>query len=95
MSKSIQVLYLITETTNFDYNNYFSKYLKLVKNTFGDCLDSIVITKDLARYYAIATMIFKNQLAMDLALSEVGPVMEDILNYNNADSVMVIDEVVN
>ena len=102
MSKSLQVLYPITETTNFDYDYYFSKHIKLVKDTFGDHLDSTLVTKGVASrpdqpagYYAIATMIFKNQSAMDLALSGAGPVMEDILNYTNTKPVMLIGEVVN
>ena len=101
MSKSLQVLYPITETTNFDYDYYFSKHIKLVKETFGDHLDSTVFIKGIAsdldkpaEYYAIATMIFKNQSAMDLALSRAGPVMKDIANYTNTEPVLLIGEVV-
>ena len=45
MSISLQVLYPITETTNFDYDYYFSKHMKLVKDTFGDHLDDTLVTK--------------------------------------------------
>jgi uncharacterized protein (TIGR02118 family) len=80
---------------------FFSKHMKLVKDAFGDHLDSTLVTKGIASdpdkpagYYAIATMIFKNQSAMDLALSGAGPVMEDIPNYTNTEPVMLIGEVV-
>ena len=39
-------------------------------------------------------MIFKNQSAMDLALSGAGPVLEDILNFTNTEPVMLIGEIV-
>ena len=101
MSVSLQVLYPVTEQTNFDYNYYFATHMKLVAETFGDHLDSTLVTKGIAGgvdkaagYYAIATMIFKNQSAMDLALSRAGPVMEDIANYTNTEPVLLIGEVV-
>ena len=101
MSISLQVLYPITETTNFDYDYYFSKHMKLVKDTFGDHLDDTFVIKGIAggpdktpAYYAIATMIFKNQSAMDLALSGASPVLEDIPNFTNKEPVMLIGEVV-
>ena len=101
MSLSLQVLYPITKETNFNYEYYFEKHMKLVKDTFGDHLDSTLVTKGItsgpnkpAVYYAIATMIFKNQSAMDLALSRASVVMEDIPNYTNTDPVMLIGEVI-
>tara|TARA_B100000768_G_C11152135_1_gene320768 strand:+ start:436 stop:744 length:309 start_codon:yes stop_codon:yes gene_type:complete len=101
MSLSLQVLYPITKETNFNYEYYFEKHMKLVKDTFGDHLDSTLVTKGIASgpnkpavYYAIATMIFKNQSAMDLALSRASVVMEDIPNYTNTDPVMLIGEVI-
>jgi hypothetical protein len=39
-------------------------------------------------------VIFKNQSAMDLALSKASVVMEDIPNYTNTDPVMLIGEVI-
>ena len=75
--------------------------MTLVAHTFGDHIDSKLVTKGVADgmdkstgYYAIATMIFKNQLAMNLALSRSGPLMEDIPNYTNTEPVMLIGEVV-
>ena len=101
MSVSLQVLYPITKQTNFDYNYFFATHMKLVTDIFGDHLDSTLVTKGVAGgmdksagYYAIATMIFKNQSAMDLALSRSGSVMEDIPNYTNTEPVMLIGEVV-
>ena len=45
MSMSIQVMYPITETTNFDYDYYFSKHMKIVGETLGEHIQSTLVTK--------------------------------------------------
>ena len=107
MSMSIQVMYPITETTNFNYDYYFSKHMKIVKETLGEHIQSTLVTKGIAGgvaghfypdvpagYYAIATMVFEDQAAMDLALSKVGAALGDIPNFTNTEPVMLIGEVV-
>ena len=44
MSMSIQVMYPITETTNFDYDYYFNKHMKIVGDTLGEHIQSTLVT---------------------------------------------------
>ena len=48
MSKSLQVMYPITETTNFDYDYYFGKHMEIVGETMGEHIQSTLVTKDIA-----------------------------------------------
>ena len=45
---SIQVMYPITETTNFDYDYYFSNHMKIVGDTWGEHIQSTLVTKGIA-----------------------------------------------
>ncbi len=47
-----------------------------------------------AGYYAISTMVFEDQSAIDLALSEVGTALRDIPNFTNTEPVMLIGEII-
>ena len=101
MSVSLQVLYPITETTNFDYDYYFSKHINLVSETMGEYIQNTLVTKGIAGgpgipagYYAIATLVFEDQSTMDLALSKAGAALSDIPNFTNTKPVMLIGEVV-
>ena len=101
MSMSIQVMYPITETTTFDYDYFFSTHMKIVQETLGEHIQSKLVTKGVAGgpdapagYYAIATMVFKDQFVMDLALSKAGTARADIPNFTNTEPVMLIGEVV-
>ena len=102
MSMSVQVMYPITETSNFDYDYYFGKHMKIVEETMGEHIKSTLVTKGIAGgppdvpagYYAIATMVFEDQSAMDLALSKVGTALGDIPNFTDTEPVMLIGEVI-
>ena len=101
MSMSLQVMYPVTETTKFDYDYYFNKFKKIVGETLGEHTQSTLVTKCIAGgpdvpagYYAIATMVFENQSALDLALSKAGTALGDIPNFTNAEPVMLIGEVI-
>jgi uncharacterized protein (TIGR02118 family) len=98
---SLQVMHPITETTNFDYDYYFNKHMQIVGETLGEHIQSTLVTKSIAGgpdipagYYAIATIVFEDQSAMDLALSKAGPAFGDIPNFTNTEPVMLIGEVV-
>jgi uncharacterized protein (TIGR02118 family) len=101
MSMSLQVMYPATETTHFDYDYYFSKHMNIVGETLGEHIQSTLVTKGIAGgpgipagYYAIATLVFKDQPAMDLALSKIGTAVGDIPNFTDTKPVMLIGEVV-
>ena len=101
MSMSIQVMCPITETSNFDYDYYFSKHMKIVGETLREHIQSTLITKGIAGgpdvpagSYATATMVFEDKSAMDLALSKIGTALGDIPNFTDTEPVMLIGEVV-
>ena len=101
MSMSIQVMYPTTETSNFNYDYYFSKHMKIVGETLGEHIQSTLVTKGIsggpdipARFYAIFTMVFEDKSEMDLALSKSGTALGDIPNFTDTELVMLIGEVV-
>lgn len=100
MSIALQVMYPITPTTSFDYDYYFSTHMDLVGQHMGPHLASTLVTKGLAggpntppSLYAIATMVFADQAAMDAAMAESGPVLADISNFTDSQPQMLIGEV--
>ena len=100
-TSSIQVMYPITETSNFDYDYYFSKHMKIVGETLGEHIQSTLVTRGItggpdvpAGFYAIATIVFEDQSAMDLALSKLDTALGDIPNFTDTEPVMLIGEVV-
>ena len=100
MSKSLQVMYPITETTNFDYDYYFGKHMGVVGENMGENIQSTLVTKAIAGgpdvpagFYAIATLVFEDQSTMDLALSKADTALGDIPNFTNTEPVMLIGEV--
>ena len=101
MSLSLQVLYPIGEGTNFDYEYYFNNHMLIVGDTMGEHIQSTLVTKGVAGgpdipagYYAIATIVFEKQVAMDAAMSKAETAINDIQNFTNAEPVMLIGEVV-
>ena len=91
MLMTIQVLYPVTGSTNFNYDYYFGKHMPIVEEAFGEHIQNTLITKGIAGvsdtqagYYVIATLMFENQPALDLALSKMGPALADITNFTNS-----------
>ena len=75
MSPSLQVLYPISDSTDFDYGYYFNTHLQIIGDTMGEHIKSTLVTKAIAGgpdasagYYAIATMVFENKAAMSNAV---------------------------
>ena len=98
---SVQVMYPITETTSFDYDYYFNKHMQIVGETLGEHIQSTLVTKGIsggpdvpAGYYAIATMVFEDQSAVDLALSKIRTALGDIPNFTNTEPVILMGEVI-
>ncbi len=101
MSHSIQVLYPVTETTNFDYDYYFVTHMNIVGKAIGEHIKSTLVTKGVAGgpnvpagYHAIATILFEDKAALDAALSKMGPALDDIVNFTNSKPTTLIGEVV-
>lgn len=101
MSVSLQVIYPIGTDTNFDYDYYLGTHMPLVGEHMGPHIESTVVTKGLAggpdtppATYAIATILFTDQDAMNAALAVAGPVLADIPNFTNVQPEMLIGEVI-
>ena len=47
-----------------------------------------------AGYYAIATIVFADQSAMDSAMANIGPAVQDIPNFTSTQPQMLMGEVV-
>ncbi|CUH99009.1 EthD family reductase [Leisingera aquaemixtae] len=101
MPVSLQVIYPVTEGTKFDHAYYADTHFQIVDEHMGAHIQTIVVTKGLAGgpdtpapYYAIATMTFADQAAMDAAMKAAGPALEDIPNFTDVKPQMLIGEVV-
>ncbi|MFT7593038.1 MAG: hypothetical protein ACI8R4_000349 [Paracoccaceae bacterium] len=101
MSASLQVIYPISDDTSFDYDYYLATHMPLVGEHMGAHIQSTVVTKGLAGgpdtppgSYAIATMLFADQDAMNAALAASGPVLADIPNFTNVQPQMLIGQVI-
>lgn len=100
MTMTLQVVYPVTETTTFDYDYYFDTHMPLVEKHMGAHIQEAFATRGVsgppgqpAPYYAIATMTFADQAALNAALGALGPVVADIPNFTNAEAQMLIGHV--
>jgi uncharacterized protein (TIGR02118 family) len=101
MSTSLQVLYPIVEGSDFDCDYYLNKHMPIVGAAIGQYVQSTLLTRGVAGgagtpagYYAIATIVFANQSAMDSAMANIGPAVQDIPNFTSTQPQMLIGEVV-
>ncbi len=101
MSVSLQVIYPIGTETHFDFDYYVDTHLPLVGEHMGSHIERTVVTKGIAGgpdeaagHYAIATIIFEDQDAMNDAMSKAGPVLADLPNFTNVKPQMLIGEVI-
>jgi len=100
MAVSLQVLYPISDGTTFDYDYYTSTHFDLVGDHMGDHLESMLVTKGLAGgpdvppgFHAVASLVFKDQDALNAAMGAAQPVLADIANFTNVQPQMLIGEV--
>jgi uncharacterized protein (TIGR02118 family) len=101
MSVSLQVIYPITADSTFNFDYYLSTHMDLVGEHMGPHIERTVVTKGLAGgpdtppgFHAIATILFRDQTAMDAALAAAPPVMADIPNFTNSQPQILIGDVV-
>lgn len=101
MSVSLQVVYPAVDGTRFDYDYYFSTHMELVDTHFGPHLKSASASQGLSGgpdtpspFYAIATLVFADQEALDAAMAKGAPVLGDIPNFTDTTPQMMIGKVV-
>ncbi len=100
MAVSLQVMYPIGEDTSFDYEYYGSTHMDLVGQHMGPHIQSTLVTKGVAGgpdtppgMYAVATIVFAEQDAMNAAMQASGPVMADIPNFTSSQPQVLVGEV--
>ena len=91
----------ITENTEFDHEYYMKKHMLIVIESIGEHIQNTLVTKGVAggpglsaEFYAIATIVFKNQSVLDAALSKVGPARDDIPNFTHTRPVISVGEII-
>ena len=101
MTLSLQVIYPVSDGSQFDMNYYQDTHLPMVGEHMGQHIQSATVTKGLAGgpdtpagYHAVATILFAGQTEMDAALAAAGPVLDDIANFTNVTPDMLIGEVI-
>ncbi|MFK7939749.1 MAG: EthD family reductase [Roseovarius sp.] len=101
MSLSLQVIYPVSDRSQFDMNYYQNTHLPMVSDHMGQHIQSFIVTHGLAGgpdtppgYHAVATLLFSDQAEMDAALAAAGPVLDDIPNFTNVSPDMLIGEVI-
>ena len=100
MPISLQVIYPITDGTNFDFDYYAKTHVPMVAEVVGKFIQSNMITKGLASgpdaapgFYLIATHMFKDMQTFQEGMAVAGPVMADIPNFTNVKPEILIGEV--
>lgn len=101
MSVSLQVLYPVTDETQFDHDYYTATHIPLVGEHMGAHIQSTSISKGIAGgpdvpagFYVVATMVFASMENLQAALEVAGPVLADIPNFTNTEPKMLIGEVI-
>ncbi len=101
MTPSLQVIYPVSEGTHFDMDYYQNTHFGLVDTHMGPHIESMIVTRGLAGgpdtppgFYAVATILFADQAAMDAAMAAAGPVLEDIAKFTDVAPQMLIGEAI-
>ena len=102
MPLSMQVIYPATEGTKFDFDYYLGTHMPLVGEHMGAHIDSTLVTRGVAGgapgsapgFYAVATMTFADEAAMNAAMAAAGSVMADLANFTDTEAQFLVGEVV-
>jgi len=102
VAMTLQVIYPIADGTHFDMDYYINTHFPIVDEHMGPHLQSMQVAKGLAGgpdtppgFYAVATLTFEDQAALDAGIAAAGPAIADIPNFTNAAPQMLIGEVIN
>lgn len=100
MTKTLQVAYPVVDGTSFDYDYYFDTHMALVGEHMGSFIEDAFATRGASGgpgtpppFYAIATLRFADEAALQGALAASGPVMADIPKFTDTQPQILIGEV--
>ena len=99
MPVTLQVIYPNADGTSFDYGYYMGTHMGIVGDCIGEHIQSTLVSKGIAGgpetppgYHAIASIVFADQGPLDAAMGKLGPALEDIPNFTNAQPQVLIGE---
>ncbi len=100
MTMTLQVAYPVTEGATFDYDYYFDTHMGLVETHMGAQIEEAFATRGVSGppgmpspFFAIATMKFADQAALNEALGASGPVLADIPNFTSSEPQIMIGQI--
>ena len=101
MAVTVQVIYPAREGTTFDHDYYAEKHMRIVDETIGPYLKSMVVTRGTAGagdqpapYHAVATFVFEDAEAMKAGMANARPLGEDLANFTTTKPDFLYGEVI-
>ena len=101
MVKSLQIAYSTKNGTTFNYEYYMKNHMELIGTVMWLHGENIQVTEGLsgaqdtlAPFYAVATILYKDQGVLEASLALVGQAFEDARNYYDWQPTVLIGEVV-
>lgn len=101
MAVTLQVIYPASAGTKFDMDYYINTHLPMVGEHMGAHIDHTLVTRGVsapdggdAGFYAVASIVFADQGAMDAAMGKAGPVVADIANFTDTAPQMLVGETI-
>ena len=88
MTKSLEIAYSTENEITFNYEYYMKNHMELIGRVMGLHREDVQVTKGLsggqdtpAPFHAVATILYKNQAALEAPLALAGLAFEDVPNY--------------
>ena len=100
MTVSLQVVYSTENGTTFNHEYYMKNHMDLLSTGMGLHWESVQVTKGLsggdatpAPFHAIATILYRDQAALEASMALAGPAFEDVPNYYDGQPTVLIGEI--
>ena len=101
MIVSLQLAYSTENRTTFSYEYHMKNHMELIGTVMWLHGENIQVTEGLsgaqdtpAPFYAVATILYKDQGVLEASLALVGQEFEDVRNYYDGQPTVIIGEVV-
>ena len=101
MTVSLQVVYSTENGTTFNHEYYMKNHMELISTGMGLHWESIQVTKGLsggpdtpAPFHAIATILYKDQAALEASMALAEPAFADVPNYFDGQPTVLIGKVI-
>ena len=88
MTKSLEIAYSTENEITFNYEYYMKNHIELIGKAMGLHRENVQVAKGLsggqdtpAPFHAVATILYKDQAALEALLALAGSAFEDVPNY--------------